>query len=115
MRQIIVYVSDTEKEPELLCKAFEAFIGVDRVEMIDTEDEEEEEPEIEKLYIVRGYDGFDNQWYDVTKPVPKADADKVWNEHTKNGTEKTNYGDIDYYKVFPASTKMLYSNGHGEI
>jgi hypothetical protein len=109
MRQIIVYVSDAEKEPELLCKAFEAFHGVERVDFIETD---EEEPE--KLYVVRLYDGMDNQWMDITKPMTKAEADKVWNERTCNGTQKTSYGDIDYYKIFPAGTKMLYSNGHGE-
>lgn len=59
-------------------------------------------------YVVRLYDGFDNVWIDVTKPVSKTEADKVWNEKTKNGTEKTKYSDIDYYKVFPADTRMLY-------
>lgn len=114
MRQIIVYVSDSEKEPEIICKAFEAFAGVDRVEMIETEEEEDTELEPEKLYVVRLYDGMDNQWCDVAGPMSKAEADKVWNERTNNGTQKTNYGNIDYYSIFPAGTKMLYSNGHGE-
>ena len=107
-RQIIVHVSDDEKELEILCKTIEAIPGVERVDAI------EPEPEEEKLFVVRLYDGFDNQWMDVTKPIPKAEAEKDWNERTKNGTEKTNYGDIDYYKIYPAGTRMLYSEGFGE-
>ena len=110
-RQIIVHVSDNEKELEILCKAIEVITGVDRVEAIEIE--EEEEPE--KLFVVRLYDGFDNQWMDITKPLPKAEAQKIWDEKTKNGTEKTNYGDIDYYNIYPADTRMTYSGGFGEI
>lgn len=66
-------------------------------------------------YVVRLYDGFDNQWIDVSKPLSKEEADAVWKENTQNGTRNTSYGDIDYYKVFPADTKMLYSEGFGEI
>jgi NDP-sugar pyrophosphorylase family protein len=58
-------------------------------------------------YIVRLYDGFDNHWIDISKPVSLKEANKIWNDRTKNGTEKTQYGDIDYFKVFPADTKML--------
>ena len=108
-RQIIVYVSDNEKELEILCKAIEAITGVDRVESIEIE----EEPEPEKLFVVRLYDGFDHQWMDVSGPLPKAEADKVWNEKTKNGTKKTRYGDIDYYAIYPADTRMIYSGGFG--
>ena len=61
-----------------------------------------------ELFIVRLYDGFDNCWIDVTGPVSKAEADKVWNEKTNNGTSKTSFGDIDYYKVFPSDTQMLF-------
>lgn len=110
-RQIIVHVSDDEKELEILCKAIEAITGVERVDAIEIP----EEPEEEKLYVVRLYDGFDNQWMDITKPAPKAEAEKVWNERTKNGTEKTKYGDIDYYAIYPADTRMIYSGGFGEI
>lgn len=58
-------------------------------------------------FIVRLYDGFDNVWIDVSKPVSKKEADKIWNENTKNGTEKTKYEDIDYFHIFPADTTML--------
>jgi hypothetical protein len=62
----------------------------------------------EYQYIVRLYDGFDNQWLDVSEPVTYEEARLIWNERTNNGTEKTKYDDIDYYKIFPADTVMLY-------
>jgi hypothetical protein len=59
-------------------------------------------------FIVRLYDGFDYEWMDVSEPVSREEADRIWNEKTKNGTYKTKYDDIDYYKIFPADTQMLY-------
>ncbi len=61
------------------------------------------------LFIVRVWDGMDGCWCDCTEPVSKEEADKVWNKETKNGTEKTKFSDIDYYKIFPADTNMLYN------
>lgn len=60
----------------------------------------------EDLFIVRLYDMFDG-WIDVSRPLPKAEADKVWNEKTGNGKKNTSYGDGDYYRIFPADTRML--------
>jgi hypothetical protein len=51
---------------------------------------------------------------DVSEPVPIGEANRIWNEHTKNGTEGTTFDDIDYYKIFPADTRMIFSNGVGE-
>ena len=65
------------------------------------------------MYIVRLYDGFDNQWIDVTEPVTSKEALLVWLQLTKYGTEKTRYDDIDYFRIFPADTRMLYSDGFG--
>jgi hypothetical protein len=64
---------------------------------------------LDDLFIVRLYDGFDHEWMDITEPVTRQEADKIWNERTKNGTEKTKYDDIDYFAIFPADTTMLYS------
>jgi len=66
------------------------------------------------LFIVRLYDGMDNQWIDVSGPLPSDQANRVWLEKTVNGTKNVSYDEIDYYKVFPADTKMLYSDGFGE-
>lgn len=60
-------------------------------------------------YVVRLWDGMDGVWIDITKPLSYDEARKAWNEKTKNGTEKTCFGDIDYFEIFPSSTTMLYS------
>ena len=67
-----------------------------------------------ELFIVRLYDGFDNQWMDITEPLSRIEADKVRLEKTHNGTKNTKYEHIDYYRIFPADTKMLFSDGVGE-
>ena len=64
----------------------------------------------EQLYVVRLYDGFDNEWIDLCRPCPKAEAEALWSEKTKGGTEKTRYEDIDYFAIFSADTKMTYSS-----
>jgi hypothetical protein len=69
---------------------------------------------MDKLFVVRLYDGFDNQWMDVSKPVSKEAAEVILAEKTENGTKNVSYSDIDYYSIFPADTKMLYSDGFGE-
>ncbi len=73
-----------------------------------------DEPNASKQFVVRLYDGFDNQWCDITGPISKAEADKVWNEKTNKGTKAAKYSDIDYYAIFPADTKMVFSDGFGE-
>ena len=57
--------------------------------------------ESEKLFVVRKYDRFNNEWMDVSEKVSKEEADRIWNEKTKNGTEKTCYNDIDYFRIYP--------------
>jgi hypothetical protein len=52
-------------------------------------------------YVVWLYDGMDSVWMKVSEPVSKEEAERIWREKTKNGTEKTTYNDIDYYKVKP--------------
>lgn len=61
------------------------------------------------LFIVRFYDGFDNLWMDITKEVSRAEAVGIWREKTENGTIKSKFEDIDYYRIFPADTRMIYS------
>jgi len=68
-----------------------------------------------RLYIVRLYDGFDNQWIDISKAVSRLEANEIWLEKTENGSKNTKYEDIDYYAIFPADTKMVFSEGFGEM
>lgn len=58
------------------------------------------------LFIVRLWDMFDG-WIDITTPVSRIEADAVWNDRTGTGTHHTDYGDGDYYAVFPADTRMM--------
>ena len=67
----------------------------------------------DQLYVVRLYDGFDSIWMDVSEAVSKDEADRIWRDKTKNGTEYTSFSDIDYYRIFPADTVMLFSAESG--
>jgi hypothetical protein len=58
-------------------------------------------------FTVRVYDGMDHCWCDVLVGVDLAFALQRWCKETKNGTEKTCFDDIDYYRIFPANTRML--------
>lgn len=62
-----------------------------------------------KNYVVRHYDGFDNEWIDVSGRVSKEEAQKIYDEKTNNGKSHTSYGDIDYYRIFEANTVMHFS------
>jgi hypothetical protein len=64
---------------------------------------------IGKLYVVRLYDGFDNEWMDVTVPLPYDEALAEWNLRTDDGQKMTKFEDIDYYRIFPSDTRMLFS------
>lgn len=64
-----------------------------------------------ELYIVRLWDGMDGTWIDITGPVPEAEASRIYDEKTANGTVKTTFEDIDYYRIFSADTEMIYSEG----
>lgn len=69
------------------------------------------------LYIVRLYDGWDGEWMDVTAPCKKDVADAICetNNAARGGSlagKRTgSYSDGDYYAVFPADTKMMFSEG----
>lgn len=64
------------------------------------------------LYIVRVYDGFDNVWTDISGPLSEADAKALWNEKTEGGKTMTSFNDIDYYRIFPADTRMLFDGSN---
>lgn len=60
-------------------------------------------------FIVRLYDGFDNEWIDVTKPLSAEEAMEDWATRTDNGQRATSYMDIDYYAIYPVDTTMVFS------
>ena len=68
---------------------------------------------INGTFIVRLYDGFDNEWIDVSKPLSYEEALEIWSKKTNGGTEKTTYNNIDYYAIFSEDTTMLYSHPSG--
>lgn len=63
---------------------------------------------MKELFIVRLYDMFDG-WIDVSSALAKDEAEKVLAKCTKNGTKNTQYSDGDYYRIFPADTKMIFT------
>ena len=63
-----------------------------------------------KSFTLRVWDGMDGCWCDVMTG-DLGFALRAWCERTANGTKATSYDDIDYYKIFPTDTKMLWSDG----
>jgi hypothetical protein len=59
-----------------------------------------------ELFVVRLYDMFDG-WIDITAAVSKDKADRIFNEKTHGGKKNVTYGEGDYYRIFPANTRML--------
>lgn len=66
---------------------------------------------LEGRYTVRVWDGMDGVWCDVVANVDLKTALATWCEHTNNGTERTRFDEIDYYRIYPADTRMLYGSG----
>ncbi|KKK81016.1 hypothetical protein LCGC14_2817670 [marine sediment metagenome] len=60
-------------------------------------------------FVVRLYDGFDNEWMDITEEVSREEAERVLEEKTEKGTRNTTFDNIDYYKIFPTDTTMRFS------
>jgi len=57
--------------------------------------------ELVKKFVVRLYDGFDNEWFDITQPTSYEEALRVYNLKTENDTTKNNFHDfINYYGIF---------------
>lgn len=73
----------------------------------------------EALYVVRLWDGFDGQWMDVSKPMPRKQAEKLAGDKNEGrsgsgaGNRDGHYSEIDYYAIFPADTTMLFSEEGG--
>lgn len=70
-------------------------------------------------YIVRLWDGFDGEWMDVSDPLSKEDAEELCKKKNREriglgGKETGDYNDIDYYRVFPSDTKMMFSEGRSQ-
>ena len=66
-----------------------------------------------ELFIVRLWDGMDGCWTDVSEEVSLEEAAWIWYEQTKGCTEKIRFGDIDYFDIFPAGTRMIWDGSRG--
>lgn len=64
-------------------------------------------------YIVRQWDGMDGCWTDCTGDVDRAEALRVWAERTSGGTKHVAYEKIDYYRIFPGGTRMIWDGSDG--
>jgi hypothetical protein len=64
-------------------------------------------------FIVRQWDGMDGCWTDCTKDVSAEEALNAWSRYTARGTRAVSYDQIDYYKIFPGSTRMLWDGSKG--
>lgn len=74
----------------------------------------------ETLYVVRLWDGFDGEWMDVSEPLPKGEAEQLAGDKNEArigsgaGNRHGNFNEIDYYKAFPSSTKMIFADGYSQ-
>lgn len=64
-------------------------------------------------FTVRCWDGMDGCWCDVAKDVTGAEALEVWCMKTANGTKAVKFSEIDYYRIFPADTAMVWDGSEG--
>jgi hypothetical protein len=64
-----------------------------------------------RLFVVRLWDGMDGVWTDVSAAVTVTEALRIWNEKTDGGTRMIGFDEIDYYRIFAATTSMVYANG----
>lgn len=65
------------------------------------------------LFVVRHWDGMDGEWMDITEPVSFEVALLEWFERTDGGRKDTSpHQYIDYYRIFPSDTRMLFSGGN---
>lgn len=64
-------------------------------------------------YVVRLWDGMDGCWIDCTVEVNRQEALRVWADRTEGGTCLVAYAEIDYYRIFPGGTRMLWDGSGG--
>jgi hypothetical protein len=64
-------------------------------------------------YIVRVWDGMDGCWSDCTGDVGRDEALRYWAEKTDGGAHHVSYSEIDYYRIFPGGTRMMWDGSEG--
>jgi hypothetical protein len=66
-------------------------------------------------WVVRLWDGFDGEWMEIAGPMSEAEARREAEKRNQkhSGNKHANFSTaIDYYRAFPADTKMVFSDGH---
>jgi hypothetical protein len=66
-------------------------------------------------FAVRGWDGMGGCWtdcHDATAVTADAALAK-WLKVTDNGTRRVAFSEIDYYRIFPADTRMTWDGSDG--
>lgn len=70
-----------------------------------------------RKFTLRVWDGMNGCWcdcFDATN-VGLDIALAKWMKETGNGTRRVAFSEIDYYRIFPADTRMIYdSDSAGE-
>lgn len=64
-------------------------------------------------YAVRHWDGMDGCWTDCTGDVGREEALRYWAGKTDGGTHHVAYAEIDYYRIFPGGTRMVWDGSEG--
>ena len=64
-------------------------------------------------FTLRHWDGMDGSWLDILPNVSKEEVLRAWYEKTEEGTKMLSFKEIDYYRIFPADTTMLWSAEEG--
>ena len=64
-------------------------------------------------FIVRVWDGMDGCWTDCTGEVSRDEALRFWAARTDGGKHHVAYSEIDYYRIFPGGSRMVWDGGEG--
>jgi hypothetical protein len=59
-------------------------------------------------FVVRLWDGMDGCWTNCTGDVSREEALRYWAEKTSGGAHHVAYAEIDYYRILPGGTHMLW-------
>ena len=66
----------------------------------------------EQLFVVRRCDGFYRFWHDITVPAPIDQAQAVYSQLTRDGTQNTRPDHTEYYEIFAANPLPEWQDSH---
>jgi hypothetical protein len=56
---------------------------------------------------------MDGCWTDCTSKIDRDKALQYWAERTDGSTHRIAYDEIDYYRIFPSTERMLWDGSEG--